>query len=209
MQNSNESMPVVNAKMLFEIFIIFFKIGAFTFGGGFAMIPLIEREMVENKNWVKKDEITDLFAVSQCIPGSIAINTASLIGYKIAGKVGCVVATLGVLLPSFLIITVIAAFFSKFSNIPIVKSVLFGIRSCVVGLIIVASISVSKTAIKDRLCILFTVITIICVVFFKLNPIFVILASIIPGIIILKYIPSKADSLLGKNRSKNRGEVQC
>lgn len=205
MEKTVDSKPMVNVKMLFEIFTIFFKIGAFTFGGGFAMIPLIEREMVENKNWVKKDEITDLFAVSQCVPGSIAINTASLIGYKIAGKIGCIVATIGVLLPSFLIITVIAAFFSRFSDIPIVKAVLFGIRSCVVGLIIVASISVSKTAIKDKLCIVFTVITIVCVVFFKLNPIFVILASIIPGIIILKYIPCKADLLLGRNR----GEREC
>ena len=103
-------------KKLLEIFVLFFKIGSFTFGGGFAMIPLIEKEVINNKGWVNEEEIIDVFAVSQSIPGAIAINCATLIGFKIYGKKGACAATIGVILPSFLIITIIAAFFFKVSR---------------------------------------------------------------------------------------------
>ncbi|MGH4052704.1 MAG: chromate transporter [Clostridium sp.] len=190
----------VEFKMLTDIFKIFFKIGAFTFGGGFAMIPLIEKEMVENKGWVEKDEITDLFAVSQCIPGAIAINTASLIGYKIAKRKGAIVATVGVVLPSFLIITLIASFFSKFSDLAIVKAAFFGIRSCVVALIAIAAISVSKSAIKDKFCILLILITVFVVEFLNISPVIAIIISIIPGVIILKFMPKKKNKLFGDDK---------
>ncbi|MGV8982230.1 chromate transporter [Clostridium sp.] len=190
----------IDFKMLIDIFKIFFKIGAFTFGGGFAMIPLIEKEMVENKGWVKKEEITDLFAVSQCIPGAIAINTASLIGYKIARRTGAIVATAGVVLPSFLIITCIASFFSKFSDLAIVKAAFFGIRSCVVALIGIAAISVSKSAIKDNFCILLILLTVLIVEFLNISPVIAIMISIIPGVIILKFMPGKKNKLLGDDK---------
>lgn len=196
-QSSNKK---VDFKMLVDIFTIFFKIGAFTFGGGFAMIPLIEKEMVDNKGWVEKEEITDLFAVSQCIPGAIAINTASLIGYKVAKRKGSIVATLGVVLPSFLIITCIASFFSKFSDLSIVKAAFFGIRSCVVALISIAAISVSRAAIKDKFCILLILLTVLIVEFLNISPVLAIMVSIIPGIIILKFMPEKKNKLLGEDK---------
>lgn len=190
----------IDLKMLLDIFKIFFKIGAFTFGGGFAMIPLIEKEMVDNKGWVQKEEITDLFAVSQCIPGAIAINTASLIGYKVAKRKGSIVATLGVVLPSFLIITCIASFFSKFSDMAIVKAAFFGIRSCVVALIAIAAISVSKSAIKDKFCVLLILLTVLIVEFLNISPVIAIMISVVPGIVILKFIPEKKNKLLGDDK---------
>lgn len=106
-----------NTKLLFDIFITFFKIGSVTFGGGYAMIPLIEREVISNKGWIKNDEeIIDVFAVSESIPGAIAINSSTFVGYKIAGRNGAIAAMMGVVLPSFIIITLIATFFSKFQD---------------------------------------------------------------------------------------------
>jgi len=102
-----------NMKQLKDIFVTFFMIGLFTFGGGYAMIPLIEKEIVEKKKWVEKEEITDILAVSQSIPGAIAINSATFIGFKIKGRIGAIAATLGVILPSFVIISFIAAFFRQ------------------------------------------------------------------------------------------------
>jgi len=115
-------------KKLLKLFWIFFKIGAFTFGGGYAMIPLIEREMVEKQKWLSDDEIIDMFAVAESIPGAIAINTSTFIGYKVAGYWGAIVAMFGVALPSFLIITIIAAVFSQFQDLPLVKAAFEGIR---------------------------------------------------------------------------------
>ena len=98
----------VNLKLLIEIFTTFFKIGAFTFGGGYAMIPLIEREVITNKGWIKnEEEIIDVFAVAESIPGAIAINSSTFVGYKIAGRIGAITAACGVILPSFIIINLL------------------------------------------------------------------------------------------------------
>ena len=113
------------------------------------MIPLIEREVVEKKRWVSEEEVVDVFAVAQSMPGAIAINSSTFIGYKIAGKRGAVVATLGVVLPSFFIIALIAIFYSKFQDAAAVKAVFSGIRPAIVSLIAVAAIRISKTSIVD------------------------------------------------------------
>ncbi|SKC83589.1 chromate transporter [Maledivibacter halophilus] len=180
-------------KRYFELFFIFFKIGAFTFGGGYAMIPLIEKVMVDEKGWVEKEEIVDLFAIAQSIPGAIAINSSSLIGYKIAGKRGALTSTFGVVLPSFLIISVIAGIFTKISDLPQVKAIFVGITASVVALILTASIKISKTAIKDKLTLMITIATVIAVVIFDINPIFIILAGALPGLLIYKFIPDKIE----------------
>ncbi len=96
-----------------KLFMSFFKIGLFTFGGGFAMIPLIEKEIVDTRKWIHREDIIDLFAISQSIPGAVAINTATLVGYKVAGRIGAIVATAGVALPSIVIISLIAVFFVR------------------------------------------------------------------------------------------------
>ena len=123
-------------KELFDLFWTFCKIGALTFGGGYAMLPLIQREIVENKKWSTEKEILDYYAVGQCTPGVIAVNTATFIGYKLRGIIGGIVATLGVIFPSIVIILIIATFLQNFADLAIVQSAFAGIRVAVVALII-------------------------------------------------------------------------
>lgn len=179
-----------------DLFSIFFKIGAFTFGGGYAMIPLIEKEIVDKRGWVEKAEIVDLFAIAQTIPGAIAINTSSLIGYKAAGKKGALVSTLGVILPSFLIISIIAAFFTQIADYPQVKAIFTGIIASVVALILTASINITRAAVQDKLTLVITVLTVVGIVLFDINPIFIILLGAVPGLVVYKFMPGKIDKIL-------------
>ncbi len=179
-----------------DLFSIFFKIGAFTFGGGYAMIPLIEKEIVDKRGWVEKAEIVDLFAIAQTIPGAIAINTSSLIGYKVTGKKGALVSTFGVILPSFLIISIIAAFFTQIADYPQVKAIFTGITASVVALILTASINITRAAVQDKLTLVITVLTVVSIVLFDINPIFIILLGAVPGLVVYKFMPGKIDKIL-------------
>lgn len=132
-------------KLILKLFLTFFKIGAFTFGGGYAMIPLIEKETVEKNEWITSEEILEVFAISESTPGPIAINTATFIGYKIAGFFGAAAATLGVVLPSFIIILIVAKFIEKFRTSTFVSGALTGLKPCVVALIGVAVLTIGKT----------------------------------------------------------------
>ncbi|MDO9574083.1 MAG: chromate transporter, partial [Candidatus Contubernalis sp.] len=116
---------------LLQIFIIFFKIGAFTFGGGLAMLPLVKREIVDNKKWVSPQEFVDIVAVAMTAPGAIIVNSAVYIGYKIMGAAGSLAAVLGATIPSFTVILIIAVFFLQFQNLPGVEAVFSGIRPAV------------------------------------------------------------------------------
>lgn len=189
-------------ELLLEIFTVFFKIGSFTFGGGYAMIPLIEKEVVENKKWVTAEEVVDVFAVAQSMPGAIAINSSTFIGYKIAGKKGSIVATLGVILPSFLIITLIAIFFSKFQDAPVVKAVFSGIRPAIVGLISMAAIKVSKASIIDNIGILLSVLSIILVIFFDVQAIFIILGGAAIGLAIYYLFPKRSAKIVNGGKKE-------
>lgn len=193
-----------NMKKYFDLFFIFFKIGAFTFGGGYAMIPLIEKVIVDDKGWAEKEEIVDLFAIAQSIPGAIAINSSSLIGYKIGGKKGALVSTFGVVLPSFIIISIIAAFFMKISYLPQVKAVFTGITASVVTLILTASIEIGKTAIKDKLTLVITALTVITIVIFDMSPILIILLGAVPGLIIYKFKPNKIEKIINNERTGDK-----
>ncbi|MEL7647974.1 MAG: chromate transporter [Sedimentibacter sp.] len=185
-------------RQLKDIFIAFFTIGLFTFGGGYAMIPLIEREIVEKKKWIERKEITDIFAVSQSIPGAIAINSATFIGFKIYGRKGALAATLGVILPSFFIISVIASYFNKFGNNLIIKSIFSGIRPAVVSLIFFAVYKVGKTSISDKTGFLISIIGMLLVVVFNVHAIFVIIGGAVFGLAVYKLWPNKADEILRK-----------
>ena len=116
---------------LAELFIAFAKVGVLTFGGGYAMIPILERELVDNHSWATNEELMDYYAVGQCTPGIIAVNTATFVGKKVAGVPGGIVASLGVVAPSVVIITLIAGILTSFADIPAVKSAFGGIRVCV------------------------------------------------------------------------------
>lgn len=171
-------------KKLFKMFLTFFKIGSFTFGGGYAMIPLIEREVVDNNKWISKDEFIDIIAISQSFPGALAINSCAFIGYKIGGVTGGLLGLLGVGLPSFLIILIIALAFSKFRDLYIVELIFNGINAAVPLLILVGVNSLAKVLPKTYKNIILVILTIILNVFFNVNPVYIILAAAIYGVII-------------------------
>ena len=132
-----------------DLFWTFSKIGVCTFGGGYAMLPILQREVVEKKGWATEEELTDYFAIGQCTPGIIAVNTATFVGHKYRGVSGGVVATLGLVFPSLIIITLIAAFLSSFADSPLVQHALGGINACVVALIAVSVLKLGKSTLKN------------------------------------------------------------
>lgn len=132
-----------------DLILTFAKIGACTFGGGYAMIPILQREIVEKRGWATEEELTDYFAIGQCTPGVIAVNTATFIGHKYKGTLGGILATFGVVLPSILIITVVAAFLSFFMDVPAVQHALAGVNACVVALIAGSVVKLGKSTLKN------------------------------------------------------------
>ena len=163
---------------LLSLFIAFAKVGVMTFGGGYAMIPILEREIVDKHGWASSEELMDYYAVGQCTPGVIAVNTATFIGQKCAGTVGGVVATLGVVFPSLVIICVIAGILTNFADIPAVKSAFAGIRVCVCVLIYNAVLKLWKKAIIDWKALVIFAAVFLASTFTDLSPIlFVILAG--------------------------------
>ncbi len=170
-------------KMLLTLFAIFFKIGAFTFGGGYAMIPLIQKEVSENKKWITNEEILDVFAISESTPGPIAINSATFIGYKVAGFWGSFFATLGVVLPSFLIISLISLILDKFQNLKAVQYAFFGIRAGVLALIVKAFWSMAKVCPKKTISYVLAALSFIFAAILKVDVLIIIIACAIIGLV--------------------------
>lgn len=135
--------------MLWNLYVSWFKMGLFTFGGGYAMLPMIQKEVIEKHHWATEDEIMDYYAIGQCTPGIIAVNTATFVGYKLKGVIGGIVATLGVVSPSLIIITVIAQLISNFSSLAVVQHALAGIEVAVCVLMYVAIEKLLKKGVKD------------------------------------------------------------
>lgn len=165
-----------------ELFLSFLKIGSFTIGGGYAMIPLIEKEVVENKKWIEKDYFLDMLAVAQSAPGVMAINTAIFVGYKIKGFKGALASSLGTILPSFLIILLIASFFVEIKDNNSVEKILKGIRPAVVALIAYPVWKLSKAANINRYTFFIPIIVITLIFFLKISPIYVIISALFLGI---------------------------
>ncbi|NLY45622.1 MAG: chromate transporter [Tissierella sp.] len=172
--------------MLWKMFITFFKIGAFTFGGGFAMIPIIKKEVVEKKNWIKDEDFIDIISIAQSSPGPIAVNSSIYVGYKIKGFSGAICSGLGTIMPSFLIILIIAKFFSGFSNNIIIEKIFMGIRPAVVALIISAIYGLVKNSQFNNLQLSLAVATALTIVFLDINPIYMIILGVIISITINK-----------------------
>lgn len=182
-----------NIKLLAEMFLTFFRIGTFTFGGGYAMLPIIEKEVITNKKWISEEQIMDIFALSQSLPGAIAINSSTFIGYKIAGIPGSIVATSGAVLPSFIIITIIAAFFARFQDYAIVNAAFLGIRAAVVGLILVTARKMAIKAVKNRAAVIILVIAVVLILL-NVHPILVIIGGAVTGIIMNSVNPRLLDN---------------
>ncbi|MCM1990336.1 chromate transporter [Oceanirhabdus seepicola] len=173
-------------RQIFQMFFCFFKIGAFTFGGGYAMIPLIEKEFVDNKGWISKDDFVDIIVLSQSLPGALAVNSSLFVGYKICGVLGAILALLGVVIPSFCIIIIISILFMKFRDNPIVIQGFNGIKAAVPMLVLFAIISLSKSLKKNIPTLSIMVISIFLLLYFNLHPIFLIIFSIFCGIIFFR-----------------------
>ena len=136
-------------NLYFDLFLTFAKVGVCTFGGGYAMLPILQREIVEKKDWATDGELTDYFAIAQCTPGVIAVNTATFVGQKQKGVPGGIIATLGVVFPSVVIIMLLAAFIQSFADLPVVIHAFAGIRACVCALILSSVIKLAKNSLAD------------------------------------------------------------
>jgi len=161
---------------LFRLFTIFLKIGAMTFGGGYAMLPLLQKEIVEKHKLATQEELTEYYAVGQCTPGIISVNTATFIGYKYAKVKGAVTATFALILVPFLLILILANIINIISDISIVKNAFTGIRICVGALILSSIINLSKTGITDKFTLLLYILMLL-LAFTNLSPVFIILIA--------------------------------
>jgi chromate transporter len=171
-------------KELLQMFWAFSKIGALTFGGGYAMLPIVQREIVETYGWVTDEEVLDYYALAQCSPGVIAVNTAAFIGYKKRGSLGAAVAALGVAFPSLIIILLIASFIAGFSGIPAVEHAFGGIRVAVAVLILNTIVKLWKESVIDKTAMLIFACGFVCSFFWELSPMYIVVAASLAGILI-------------------------
>ena len=169
------------ATSLFRLLTTFFRIGLFTFGGGYAMIPLIEHDVVEKNGWLKKDNFLDLLAVAQSAPGVFAVNMAVLVGYRLRGIPGALSAAFGCVLPSVVIILLIALFFRRFRHIEVVNNIFMGIRPVVVALIAVPVFNVAKSAGIGWSTLWIPILSALLIVAFGVSPIYVIAVAGVAG----------------------------
>ena len=196
--SENKSNQTKKSKLsaLLELYLTFAKIGAVTFGGGYAMLPILERELADKKGWTTSDDLLDYYAISQITPGVIAVNVSTFIGNKLCGTAGGIIATLGVVTPSIIIITLIALGISNFSSIIWVQKALKGINISVAALLTYSVFNFAKKAIKGAIPLLILLAAFIAVFFFNITSVFVILSGAALGIIITHF---NARLLGGKN----------
>jgi chromate transporter len=167
-----------------EIFISFARIGAMTFGGGYAMIPILRKEVIETKGWITEEQMMDTYAIAQVSPGIIAVNTSALIGFQLYGKKGALSAALGQVVPSILIITLIAAFLQQAFLIPIVAQIFAAIRIAVAALIINTATTLFKKGIIDIFSGIIFTLAFVAIVIFAVSPVYIVIVSAIFGILV-------------------------
>lgn len=167
---------------LAELYITFVKIGLFTFGGGYAMLPILEREIVDKKDWASSEEVLDYYAIGQSTPGVIAINTSTFVGAKISGNVGGLVASLGFITPSIIIITIIAGFLRSFSHIDFIQHAFGGIRIAVCALVLYSIIGMVRKNANTPMKFLIFILTFLAIGIFDLSPVIIVIAVGVLGI---------------------------
>ena len=177
------SREVCLLKEMLSLFLTFAKVGVMTFGGGYAMLPILQREVVENKGWATDEELVDYFAIGQCTPGIIAVNTATFVGYRIGGFWGALFATVGIVLPSFFVILAISYVLQEFSHIKAIQYAFFGIRAGVLALILQALFSISRQTKLDILSWIIMGAAFILVAFLGVDTLIVILGCALFGVI--------------------------
>ena len=171
-------------KELLSVFITFAKVGVMTFGGGYAMLPILQREVCENKNWATEAELMDYYAIGQCTPGVIAVNTATFVGRKRAGVPGAIAATAGVVFPSLIIILIIAALIENFAELRWVRGALAGIRVCVCVFIFNAVLKLWKAAVVDKATLVIFAAVFLLSTFLELSPILLVVIAAAAGILV-------------------------
>ncbi len=178
-------------KILLDMFWTFAKVGVMTFGGGYAMLPILQREVVDNKGWATEEELMDYFAIGQCTPGVIAVNTATFVGHKQKGVLGGIITTLGVVFPSLIIISLLAGVIEAFSHITLVQHAFGGIRICVCVLIINATVKLAKKAVVNLPTLIIFLAVALGSYFLNFSPIIFVVLSAVAGIV-LKALGGKA-----------------
>lgn len=171
-------------NQLAELFLTFTKVGAMMFGGGYAMLPILQREVVEKKGWATEEELMDYFAVSQCTPGAIAVNTATFIGQKQRGMAGGIIATCGVVFPSLILLSVLAGVLEKFAHLSVVQHAFGGIRICVCVLILNAVVKLYKKAVPDRFTFLIFLLVMIGSSVLDVSPVVFVITAAGAGIVL-------------------------
>ncbi|MDD3193109.1 MAG: chromate transporter [Oscillospiraceae bacterium] len=174
-------------RELLDLFWTFARIGGLTFGGGYAMLPILQREVVEKRKWVSDEELMDYYAIGQCTPGIIAVNTATFVGQKTKGVIGGIVATLGVVFPSLVIITVIAAFIQNFADLAVVKNAFAGIRVCVCVLILNAVLKLLKGSVVDKATLVIYAVVSVGSILTSVSPILFVLLAGAAGILLQRW----------------------
>lgn len=174
-------------KLLLELYFIFAKIGCFTFGGGYAMLPMLQKEIIEKKDWATESELMDYFAIGQVTPGIIAINTATFVGYKIKGIIGAIFATLGMISPSIVIISIISAFIKNFSHMQSVQYAFNGIRACVCVLILDAVLTLARKSVINKITFIIFIIVAIASFTNILSSVWLVIFSGSFGLVFNKY----------------------
>ena len=171
-------------SILLELFIVFFKLGAFTIGGGIAMLPLLQNTLINEKKWFTKEEFMDIVAVCQSLPGVVAINMATYVGYKKKGLIGSIVSTFGVTIPSFIMILIIAKFITSLGDNGVMMGAMAGLRAAALGMVVVALIQLMPAAIKNKWALLAAIVAFVLIAVLKVNTAYVILLFAVLGITI-------------------------
>jgi chromate transporter len=173
---------VCSVKRYLEIFLTFAKIGVMTFGGGMTMLPILQREIIDNKGWADEAELMDYYALSQCTPGIIAVNISTFIGQKLKGVLGGILATLGVVFPSLVIITILAGVITNFSHLKVIQDAFAGIQVSVCVLIFNAAVKLLKKAVIDKRTLLIFLLVLVGGVFLNISPVWFVILAALAGI---------------------------
>lgn len=171
-------------RQLWRLFVSFFKIGLFTFGGGYAMLPMLQKEVVDKHKWATEEEVLDYYAIAQCTPGVIAVNTATFVGTSQKGAVGGAVATFAVIAPALIIITIISTLLQNFAQYTVVQHALAGVRVAVAALVVSSVIKLYKKGVKGALSNGIFAASLLLVVIFGISPIIVVAVALLLGIIV-------------------------
>ena len=171
-------------NILLDLFLTFAKVGAMTFGGGYAMLPILQREVVDNKGWATEEELMDYYAIGQCTPGIIAVNTATFIGQKYKGKIGAICTTLGVVFASVVIISLLASVIEAFSHLAWVQHAFGGIRVCVCVLILNSVVKLYKKAVIDKASLLIFLLVTLGSFLTDLSPVVFVIAAAVAGVVL-------------------------